>query len=39
MASLYQFIEEMDLYLAIKKDFKGISRSRKHFKKKSNAEN
>ncbi|MEK4759638.1 aromatic acid exporter family protein [Viridibacillus sp. FSL E2-0187] len=39
MASLYQFIEEMDLYLAIKKDFKGISPSRKHFKKKSNDEN
>ncbi|MGE7921175.1 aromatic acid exporter family protein [Viridibacillus sp. NPDC093762] len=39
MASLYQFIEEMDLYLAKKRDFKGLSPSRKHFKKKSNAEN
>ncbi|MGE7623722.1 aromatic acid exporter family protein [Viridibacillus sp. NPDC096237] len=30
MASLYQFIEEMDHYLAIKQSFKGLSVSRKH---------
>lgn len=33
MASLYQFIEEMDRYLVIKQDFKGISPSNKRLLK------
>lgn len=38
MASLYQFIEEMDRYLAIKQDFKGITPSNRRLAKKSKGE-
>ncbi|MFJ8262057.1 aromatic acid exporter family protein [Rummeliibacillus sp. NPDC094406] len=38
MASLYQFIEEMDRYLAIKQDFKGITPSYRRLAKKSKVE-